>query len=187
MAGKEGSHSGLIVKRWLQQGTQDSTFVCTICSTGDWDCGNKGWQSVEQHMINKKHRDTIKLITNNSTFVSVMQANNVDEQQRSAATLSHPSKTISFQNQATRAEAMWPINDACHGHSDKSCDEAGDLFRMMFPDSKIAEQFSMERTKMSYVISHGLGPYASTVIFSVKLSAASALYYVSTNKPIIKM
>ncbi|CAF1162746.1 unnamed protein product [Didymodactylos carnosus] len=29
----------------------------------------------------------------------------------------------------------------------------------MFPDSKVAEQFSMERTKMSYVVSHGLGPY----------------------------
>ena len=54
---------------------------------------------------------------------------------------------------------MWAINAARHGYSYKSCDEAADLFRTMFPDSKIADQFSMERTKMSYVISHGLWPY----------------------------
>ena len=29
----------------------------------------------------------------------------------------------------------------------------------MFPDSKIAQKFSIRHSKMSYVISHGLGPY----------------------------
>ena len=104
-------------------------------------------------MVNKRHREPIKLITENSTFVSVSQTTDVDEQQRSivhtvsTTTFSHPTKIISFQDQVTRGEAMWAINAASHGYSCKSYDEADDLFRTMFPDSEIAEQFSMERTK----------------------------------------
>jgi len=50
------------VKRWLKQGTNPSTFICSICKTDELSCGNKGWQSIEQHMNNKKHRDNLKLI-----------------------------------------------------------------------------------------------------------------------------
>jgi hypothetical protein len=53
MAGKVDS-DGVPVKRWLKQGANTSSFVCTLCRTGDLCCGNKGWQSVERHMNNKK-------------------------------------------------------------------------------------------------------------------------------------
>ena len=114
-------------------------------------------------MNNKKHRENLKLIKENATFISVSQANHLQPQQFptrpiiSTLTLIHPAKTISFQDQVTRAEALWAINAARHGYSYHSCNEVDDLFRTMFPDSKIAEQFSMERIKMSYVVSHGLG------------------------------
>jgi len=48
---------------------------------------------------------------------------------------------------------------AQRGYSFKSCDEIGDVFRYMFPDSKIAQEFNMQSKKISYVLSHGLGPY----------------------------
>ncbi|CAF4493757.1 unnamed protein product, partial [Rotaria sp. Silwood2] len=41
----------------------------------------------------------------------------------------------------------------------KDSDDVGELLRTMFPDSKIAQKFSIQHSKMSYVISHGLGPY----------------------------
>jgi hypothetical protein len=70
-----------------------------------------------------------------------------------------PTKNISFSDQVTRAETLWAMNAARHGYSYLSCDESGDLFKKMFPDSNIAQQFKMERVKLSYVISHGLGPF----------------------------
>ncbi|CAF0921468.1 unnamed protein product [Didymodactylos carnosus] len=36
------------VRRWLKQGAKESTFVCTLCKTGELDCGNKAWQSIVQ-------------------------------------------------------------------------------------------------------------------------------------------
>ncbi|CAF0847711.1 unnamed protein product [Adineta steineri] len=55
-------------RRWLKQGTNSSTFVCTLFKSGDRCCGNKGWQSIGCHMNNKKYRDSIKLFEDNTTF-----------------------------------------------------------------------------------------------------------------------
>ncbi|CAF1608548.1 unnamed protein product [Rotaria sp. Silwood1] len=66
---------------------------------------------------------------------------------------------LDFQEQVTKAEAVWALTVARRGYSFNSCDEIGDVFRTMFPDSKIAQQFSMQSRKVSYVLSHGLGPY----------------------------
>lgn len=35
---------------------------------------------------------------------------------------------------------------------------ASELFPKMFPDSKLASEFSVSRTKLSYIISDGIGP-----------------------------
>ncbi|CAF0806402.1 unnamed protein product [Adineta steineri] len=58
------------VRRWLKQGTNSSTFVSTLFKTGDRCCENKGWQSIECHMNNKKYRDSIKLFKENTTFTA---------------------------------------------------------------------------------------------------------------------
>ncbi|CAF3961682.1 unnamed protein product [Rotaria sp. Silwood1] len=66
---------------------------------------------------------------------------------------------LDFQEQITKVEAIWALTVAQRGYSFNSCDEIGDVFRHMFPDSKIAQEFSMQSRKTSYVLSHGLGPY----------------------------
>jgi hypothetical protein len=38
----------------------------------------------------------------------------------------------------------------------------GDLFRQMFPDFSIVQQFSMERDKVSYYVAFGLSPFFKT-------------------------
>jgi hypothetical protein len=158
---------GTPVKRWLKQGEKQSTFICTLCKTGDLSCGNKGWQSIECHMKNKKHSDNLKLLKENNVFTIRTEPISIQSEQCSSssivsmATLAAPppTKNISFSDQVTRAETLWAMNAARHGYSYLSCDESGDLFKKMFPDSNIAQQFKMERVKLSYVISHGLGPF----------------------------
>jgi hypothetical protein len=156
---------GNSVKRWLKQGSSPSTLICKLCKTDELTCANKGWQAIEQHMSNKKHRDNLKLIKENSTFITRIESSSAPLQQSSSSstislvTLAHQPKKISFTDQVTRAETLWAINVTRHGFSYRSCDDIGDLFRNMFPDSQIAENYKMERNKLSYVISHGLGPF----------------------------
>ncbi len=59
---------GTTVKRWLKQCRNQSTFICALCKTYDLCCGNKGWQSIERHMKNKKHSDNLKLLKENNIF-----------------------------------------------------------------------------------------------------------------------
>ena len=40
-----------------------------------------------------------------------------------------------------------------------SADDSRELFRAMFPDSTVAEKFSLGRTKASYIINYGLAEF----------------------------
>ena len=53
---------------------------------------------------------------------------------------------------------------ASSNYSLRSSDHVGDLFSVMFPDSKIAANFSLSHTSSSYIIGEGLLPYFTRVI-----------------------
>lgn len=44
-------------------------------------------------------------------------------------------------------------------YSYRSCDDLPSLFKKMFPGNVVAENFTMSKSKVSYLISGGLGPY----------------------------
>ncbi|CAF1398511.1 unnamed protein product [Rotaria sordida] len=123
MTFKKLDSDGTPVKRWLKQGASPSTFICILCKTDELSCGNKDWQSIERYMNNKKHRDNLKLITENSTFIIRNEPAVTQHHQGSSSstvpmvTLTRQNKNISFTNQVTCAEALWAINAARHGYS----------------------------------------------------------------------
>ena len=50
------------------------------------------------------------------------------------------------------------------GFSLRSCDGISDCFKEMFPDNKIANKFSLARTKCSYMIIDGIDPYFASLL-----------------------
>jgi len=73
--------------------------------------------------------------------------------------LVNPNKSLSFDDRVSKAEILWTLKSVQHGFRYKNFDDVGKLFREMFPDSKIAEKFLIQHSKIPDVISHGLGPY----------------------------
>ena len=57
---------------------------------------------------------------------------------------------------STKAEIIWTLKSAINGFSVHSNDHFNDTFVSMFPDSDIAQQFSVVCMKSMYVINHGL-------------------------------
>ena len=57
------------------------------------------------------------------------------------------------------AEIIWALKNVMDHHSKRSVDEDAKTFRRMFPDSQIAQQFKLGRTKLSYVLYFGLAEY----------------------------
>ncbi|CAF4586322.1 unnamed protein product [Rotaria sp. Silwood1] len=150
------------LSKWLTNGKTTKTFKCLLCKTNDLDCSNRGWSAIEQHMKTKNHVENIKSLKNNSTFVigpaSTSTEGVIPTAHLRLGALKQP-LILDFQEQVTKAEAVWALTVAQRAISFNSCNEIGDVFRIMFPDSKIAKEFSMQAKKISYVLSYGLGPH----------------------------
>ena len=152
--------NGNLVKTWLKKGSSKTKFICTLCHTGDLDCSNKGWKAVEQHMQNEKHKRISNTLKNNSQFsFSIPTATTFSTSSSNMIQLVNPNKSLSFNDQVSQAEILWALKSVKSAFSYRNSDDVDELFRTMFPDSKIAQKFSIRHSKMSYVISHGLGPY----------------------------
>ncbi|CAF1096593.1 unnamed protein product [Didymodactylos carnosus] len=66
---------------------------------------------------------------------------------------------FTFDDLVTISEIKWAMNVAQKGYSYRSVDDSSAIFKSMFPDSSIADKFSMGRHKLSYTIQYGLEPY----------------------------
>ena len=66
---------------------------------------------------------------------------------------------MTLQDQIMKAETLWALKTASENFSFRVSDGVPELFQKMFPDSTTAKHMTMSRTKVSYMISHGLGPY----------------------------
>ena len=60
---------------------------------------------------------------------------------------------------STKSEIVWILNSEVCGISTRNSDNLGNVFPVVFPNSKIAKNFSLGRTKCGCSINHGLGPY----------------------------
>ena len=62
-------------------------------------------------------------------------------------------------NLVTQSELLWGMKVSHSNYSYRSCDDLPSLFKKMFPGNVVAENFTMSKSKVSYLISDGLGPY----------------------------
>ncbi|CAF4529784.1 unnamed protein product, partial [Rotaria sp. Silwood2] len=127
--------NGNSVKMWLKQGSSETTFICTICRTGDLDCSNKGWKAVEQHMQNEKHKYNLNALKNNSQLTFSISATTSFTSSTHTIQLVDPNKLLLFDDQVSQAEILWALKSVQNAFSYKDSDDVGELLRTMFPDS----------------------------------------------------
>ncbi|CAF2542619.1 unnamed protein product [Rotaria sp. Silwood2] len=144
--------NGNSVKTWLKQGSSEKNiYLYNICFTGDLDCSNKGWKAVEQHMQNEKHKNNLNALKNNSQLIFSISATTSSTSSTYTIQLVDPNKPLLFDDQVSQAEILWELKSVQNAFSYKDTDDVSELFRTMFPDSKIAQKFSIQHSKMSYV------------------------------------
>ena len=77
----------------------------------------------------------------------------------------------SKKDDTTKAEIIWAAKTANDNYTFRSSDGIGDTFTAMFSNPETLETFSMSRTKLSYVIGHGIGPvFKEELISDVRAS-----------------
>ena len=111
---------------------------CDICQT-DFSVASGGFNEVKRHVENKKHKDLAAGMAGQSTLASAIA--------RSLAT-----------DQVTRAEIYFSMFVTEHNLPFFAADHFSKLCKVMFPDSKIAGEYSSGRTKTTSIVKHALAP-----------------------------
>ena len=84
-------------------------------------------------------------------------------------------------NEQLKAETIWSLKMATSNYSFSSCSDLSSTFSAMFPDSAIAQGFSMSETKSMYIMSHGIAPYIESLVHNhVKESKEYVLLFDET-------
>ena len=63
---------------------------------------------------------------------------------------------------STNTEILWTLKVIMNHFSFRSCMDLDKLFKAMFPDSEIAKQFKLSKTKCSYFINFGIASVFKT-------------------------
>ena len=86
------------------------------------------------------------------------------------------------------AHVVWAMYCVKSGFSSNSVDDFGDVLKRMCQTDLVSSKFQMCRTKLQYVINHGLFPHFKQMILDeiLKSPFMSVLYNESLNKSIQK-
>ena len=151
--------NGQRIGEWCRKGQNEYQAYCQFCDV-QVKCDNAGRTQLLQHSKQKKYIDAIK--------------HSVDKKQNKLVAFSKQSGESSFcssqslglitPGDSMNAEIFWLAKVSVSNLSLRSVDNIGDLFRAMFPDSKIEANFKLSRTSASYMIADGMSKYFTQLI-----------------------
>ena len=159
---------------WLSACKSNRRAMCRWCKK-EFDVGNMGEHAIKSHATSKKHVLLQKLEQSNSkrtimdSFKSPVgnyetPATSSPSSAPSTSSSSDVGKQTSMSNVVSgdavlTAEIYHCLNLIDKHNSYHSSADAGDLYRLMFPDSLIAKKFQCADKKAAYLSTFGLGPY----------------------------
>ena len=156
-------------KGWVRKTSNPCEAQCTVCSAA-FDISVGGVSALRSHARGKKHVAKTKggtsilhfvagkVETANVAAVSSPDSASSNTQSGSGTTPQSKIDDFTLNQRALDAEIRWCLRMvSCHG-SYNSCTDLGDTFKTMFPDSHIAQQFTLGKTKSRYTIIYGIAP-----------------------------
>lgn len=153
---------GYVVKKYLKKDEKDvHKAFCFICEK-EFSV-KKGFEKIEQHIRTGVHQQNLPKIDNTQLILNVVKNTNTNENSNNNnAECSQKNTVISLAHRNTdaiKAEVFWCFHLINSKSSNNSCKDIGNLFKKMFSDSKIAEDFSLGPIKAKYYMTDALSPY----------------------------
>ena len=150
--------NGHQVKLWCRKDNSEYAGYCFICDKSI-QCGNNGVTQILNHADGVKHKEKAKLRFDKNQKRFVKEEVDKPSALQGGGDVKHVAlQSRSQADQVTAAEVIWAMKVASSGYSFSSCDGTAAMFQEMFP-GQISNDFTMSRTKVSYMLSDGLGPY----------------------------
>ena len=126
---------------------------CKFCQKS-FSISGSGEAQVKSHAKSKSHNDNTPS-ANQSTFVT----------ENGKSQLSVPTKIMfSSEEQVLRAEVLQALQVVNSNYSFASSENDNERFKIMFPDSKIAQSYRQGKTKVRYNIQYGIAPHVKQML-----------------------
>lgn len=164
---------------WTRQlANNPSSVLCFYCKKVI-DISTMGKQALLSHEKSKKHMSFMNSITTSHRISEYPSSKNVDivvetdsqpvVEPAVSQTVSSPSpsstlNTFIIKDSVISAEIRWALKTVASRFSFRSCSDVGEIFKLMFPDSATAQNFSMGKTKLAYTVAFGLAPHFKHLI-----------------------
>lgn len=153
--------NGHVLKMWCKK---NSTYTghCSICNR-TIAC-DSGLPQLLSHAKGEKHKDLMKShFSSTQRRLTATKTTRDDDEGASTSIVTLPEiQKWTHADRVTKAEILWTIKIANTGFSYDSTEGIGTLFCQMFNDNQsnsVVGDFKLSASKVSYTVSHGLGPY----------------------------
>lgn len=165
MVSRKDSRDNL-VSTWGRKHS-DSKVFCTVC-TITINCELKGFQALQQHAITSKHISNYKdKLGEKQLHLSASlptTSTNIEQNVNEKKNIKSLFIQTSSRDLATKAELIWTMKSIISNMSAASSDRISQIFKSMFPESFVNSSFSLNRTKLSYLITDSLGPHFRQIV-----------------------
>ena len=143
----------------LKAGPSEYEARCTDCNS-IFSIKNGGHSDVKRYCSGIKHCKNAGEFSDNSMNISDNSINisdsiNINEENDE----NNNQIELTPEDQVMKAETLQALKVVGSNYSFASTTDDGERFRLMFPDSPIAAKYQQSRTKVNYVIKHGISPY----------------------------
>lgn len=162
--------SGHKISVWAEKRGESDLF-CTVCHSKISIA--KGFYAIKQHFETPKHQSNFSREKDSNQLL----ISNGDE-------ASDPRiRLYSVKDSAYTAELIWCLKIVSGNIAANFSQDIASVFRAMFPsDGAVPEQFSLNPTKVRYLISDALGPYfRSRLLKEVGSSYFTLMFDETTN------
>lgn len=169
---------------WIQAASNQHQARCKLCCK-TFELSNMGRQALRSHESSVQHKKNITTSAEQQTIgYFIRPKGNIeveasietvnlhatpgqtavasDTEKAAAAITDKIQQSVSqyaYKDSVTKAEVLWTLQTIARHQSYRSCDDAKDIFQAMFPDSKIAQKFTLGQAKVAYTVVYGLAPY----------------------------
>ena len=158
-------------KSWLIRGDDNTTAKCRVCPIprNKIELSNMGKLALKSHASGKKHCERLALYSQTSriSFTPISKP-----QPPPSVPIQTPDNCCKISTldsyvmlySVRDAEIRWTLKNVLSSFSFCSCDGLSGLFKAMFPDSAVAEKFSLQKDKCVYYLSYGITPHFRSIL-----------------------
>ena len=141
--------------KWIQPDSNKENAFCKLCNRS-FKIDGSGVTQVKSHEKSKDHKEREKSATSQDQRRFTVNASSVN--------MTTGNIVLTNEEKIIKAEILQALKCVESNYSFNSASDDSERFKLMFPDSHIAQNYQQGKTKIMYNIQFGIAPYVKEML-----------------------